>query len=454
MRVLLVTGLGGAGRSTVAAGVAVRAAGELGLRTLLLSADRSHGLSAALDHPVPAISPALSPAPTAQVAPGLHAARIDFAAHFRDQAADLQRRAGPALTAFGVTPLDAEELTELPGHDSLVLLRAIRDHASGQSRYLPPGGGPAIDFDLLVVDCPPVAETLSMLALPEQLRRYLSRLLPAERQAARALRPLLATLAGVPMPAEWLYSAAAWAEAELAAAQRFVQSPDTTFLLVVEAGAEAAEAVRGARAGLALYGHRLAAVVANRLVPSGSSDPWLAELSARQRESLETLRAECSAAGGGVPRSVPVYPVPHLGRPPRGIADLGFLAVPGEVLAAGRIPSPRGRANDPWMVTDRIAEDGELVWSLPLPGAHRADLDLIRRGDELVIDVGPYRRIVMLPSALRRCTVSGAALRAGTLRVRFAPDPALWPRSGNVKTAPSDPALIDPAHPAGADHHE
>jgi arsenite-transporting ATPase len=68
-----------------------------------------------------------------------------------------------------------------------------------------------------------------------------------------------------------------------------------------------------------------------------------------------------------------------------------------------------------------------LVWHIPLPGAERGDLDLLRRGDELVLGVAGHRRAVSLPSALRRCTVAGAALRDGELTVRFAPDPSLWP---------------------------
>ncbi|MYR58767.1 ArsA family ATPase, partial [Streptomyces sp. SID625] len=91
--------------------------------------------------------------------------------------------------------------------------------------------------------------------------------------------------------------------------------------------------------------------------------------------------------------------------------------------AAGAAPAPVE-----WPVEDRIADDGVLVWRIPLPGARRDELDLVRRGDELVLTAGGFRRIVALPSALRRCTVDGAALREDELRIRFAPDPALWPR--------------------------
>uniref|UniRef100_UPI003570EEBE ArsA family ATPase n=1 Tax=Streptomyces spinoverrucosus TaxID=284043 RepID=UPI003570EEBE len=53
----------------------------------------------------------------------------------------------------------------------------------------------------------------------------------------------------------------------------------------------------------------------------------------------------------------------------------------------------------------------------------------VRRGDDMVVTADRFRRVVPLPSALRRCTVAGAALREGELRIRFAPDPQLWPRT-------------------------
>ncbi|MBK3616390.1 ArsA family ATPase, partial [Streptomyces sp. MBT98] len=100
------------------------------------------------------------------------------------------------------------------------------------------------------------------------------------------------------------------------------------------------------------------------------------------------------------------------------------------------IPAPDdrtpGRAGAPWWTEEeQDADDGAstIAWCLPLPGAAKEDLRLVRRGDELLLTVGPFHRIVRIASALRRCTVSGAALADGVLRVRFTPDPALWPRT-------------------------
>ncbi|MEU7133900.1 ArsA-related P-loop ATPase [Streptomyces sp. NPDC046261] len=424
MRTVLVTGPGGAGRTTVAAATAL-AATRAGRRVLLLTCDRGHApdtvLAAAL--PTRGTDDGAPWAPPVEAAPGLWAARVAAGEHFGALARDLQDRGTSLLDLLGATPLDPEELTELPGAEPLAILAALRAaHADGR-------------WDLLVVDMPPAHETVRLLALPEQLRRYLRRLLPPERQAARALRPMLAQLARVPMPAQLLYDTVERWQQELAAVQEVIEAPGTTVRLVAEPGVLAAGALRTARAGLALQGCRIDSLVANRLLPHDSADPWLAGLADEQRTAHRALCEEFLADG------VTVRDVPHLGRSPRGPADLGELAAHAtlpredrEVHEGREVHETSGAHEEqvpaePWTVEDRLATDGMLVWRLPLPGADRDGLGLVRRGDELIVGVGPFRRVLPLPSALRRCTVSGAGLRDGALSVRFIPDPDLWPRT-------------------------
>ncbi|WP_405819483.1 ArsA-related P-loop ATPase [Streptomyces sp. NBC_00838] len=396
-RTVLVTGPGGAGRSTVAAATALAAA-RRGSRTLLLSADPA-GPGAVLGaRTAPAVEPA-------EVTPGLWAARVDPADYFRTEFLALQERAATALDMLGARRLDGEELTELPGSEQFALLQALRRASAG-------------DWDVLVVDLPPLRDALSVLALPERLRRLLGRLLPAERQAARALRPMMAQLAGVPMPAGWLYGAAASRDEELAAVQALIGAGTTTVRLVAEPGPAAGDALRVARDGLSLYGLRVDALVPNKVLPTDSSDAWLATLAAQQQKCLDEWGEEYGSAW-------PLRAVRHLGRDPRGLDDLDHLGDPGD---PGDL-ADAGPHGDPWWVEDRREEDGLLVWSLPLPGATKADVGLVRRGDELLLTVGPFHRIVPLEAALRRCTVSGAALTDGVLKVRFTPEPGLWPRT-------------------------
>ncbi|NUR01519.1 MAG: ArsA family ATPase [Streptomyces sp.] len=387
MRTILITGPGGSGRTTVAAATALAAARE-GARTLVLSGDRTDTLGAVL-------GAVTGPDPVA-VAPNLSAWRPDAAGGFRDDLSAFQERAAGVLDLLGASRLDAEEVTPLPGAEELNLLRALRDAALAEAH------------DLLVVDLPPTPQALALLALPEELRRYLRRLLPPERQAARALRPVLGRLAGVPMPSEWLYETAARWDTELGAVEAVLADRNTVVRLVAEPGPAGADAVHCAGLALALRGLRTDVLVANRVLPEANG--WLAGLVAQQRKVLEEWQEPYD-----------VRTVAHLGRDPRGTDDLAALAVPGTLDVNGTTSTVE------WPVTDRLADDGVLVWHLPLPGAIRDDLDLIRRGDELVVAAGQFRRIVPLPSVLRRCAVDGAALREGELRIRFVPDPDLWP---------------------------
>ncbi|MGP4113086.1 ArsA family ATPase [Streptomyces sp. 4N509B] len=399
-RVLLVTGPGGDGATTVAAATALAAARQ-GQTTLLLSAEPPARLATLLGEPPPAW-----PEEPARWGP-VDVARIDAGRVFRERLLGLQSHVTPALDALGAAPLDDDELTELPGSHALALHQTLRAaHAAGR-------------WELLVVDVAPVAEALRILALPEQLGRYLRRLLPPERLAARALRPILAQLAGVPLPGAGLLDAAGRLDAELAAARAIVTGPGTAVRLVIDPGSGRSLATtRAARAGLALHGLPLEAVTANRMIPATPGlDPWLSTLAERQWTALREF-----VDAVGVPRDR-VHSLPHLGRE-AGPAQLRHLAGMTEPPAAA------AHREEPALL-DRLTEDGLLVWRLPLPGSVRDELGLVRRGDELVVTTGPFRRVLPLPSALRRCTVAGAALEEdGTLAVRFRPDPAQWPADG------------------------
>ncbi|BFO20800.1 hypothetical protein SHKM778_71880 [Streptomyces sp. KM77-8] len=220
---------------------------------------------------------------------------------------------------------------------------------------------------------------------------------------------MLGRLAGVPMPAEWLYETAARLDLQLAAVEAVLADRDTVVRLVAEPGPAGADAVRTATLGLALRGLRTDALIANRVLPESDPDSWLAGPVAQQRKTLDEWR-----------QSYDVHPVAHLGRDPGAPTTSPPSPYPRPDRLrhrhlAGHRP-PRRRRRRPGLAH-------------PLPGARRDELDLVRRGDEIVVTAGPFRRTVPLPSALRRCTVAGAALRDGELRIRFRPDPALWPRT-------------------------
>ncbi|MFR9676708.1 ArsA family ATPase [Streptomyces sp. TR06-5] len=413
-RIVLVAGPGGAGRTTVAAATAL-SAGQRGGRTLLLTTEEAGVAECVLGTDVPAGRPA-------EVLPGLWAARTDPDAELLALADAMRRKAGALWEFTGAEPLDDDELVPLPGASAFALLRALGTAAASGA------------WETLVVDLPAVPEALHTLALPAQVRRLTDRLLPPQKQAARALRPMLAELAGVPMPSDALYAAADDFLGELTRVQALLESERTTVQYVVDPGPLTAGRFGTVRAALALHGLRLEAVVANRMLPTGTRDAWLAGLSGEQQAAVKALR--------GPERALPVREVPHLGRSPRGAEALTALAErAGLARLTDRAPAT-ARRNGP-VVEDRLATEGMLRLRLALPGARKEELGLVRRGDELLLSVGSHRRAVPLPSALRRCRVVGAAFERGELCVRLEPDPDLWPFRGGAR-GPGAPAASGP----------
>ncbi|HET7530158.1 MAG TPA: ArsA family ATPase [Mycobacteriales bacterium] len=396
MRVLLFTGKGGVGKTTTSAATAALAA-RRGLKTLVLSTDPAHSLSDALGVP-------LGPEPT-EVDTGLYGQQVDTQRAFETSWREVQHYLRDVLEQGGVDPLEAEELTVLPGAEEVLALLELRAQVAGGR------------WDVVVVDCAPTAETLRLLALPEALGWYMDRVFPVQRRVMPTLRPVLSHLVGVPMPPDRVFAAVERLHAELGEVRRLLTDPATTSVrLVLTPEAVVVAEARRTMTSLSLYGYRVDGVVANRVFPAGGDDPWRARWVAAQAEQLRGIAA--SFVG------LRVWQSPYLAAEPVGLPALAEFA---DGLYGADDPLDVGTTLEP-VAVERVSSD-EFVLSVALPHAERRDVDLVRKGDDLVLTVGAHRRVLALPSVLRRCVVDGAALRDGALRVRFRPDPDVWMRS-------------------------
>jgi arsenite-transporting ATPase len=391
--VLLFTGKGGVGKTTVAAAAAVHAA-SAGLKTLVLSTDPAHSLSDVIGRP-------LTGRPT-EVAASLFAQHVETRQRLDQAWGAIQRF---ALSLMDPTPVDvlvAEELTVLPGAEETAALLEVRDQVRS--------GG----WDVVVVDCAPTAETLRLLALPEALSRYLSRAASRERRAARALRPMLGRALALPTPPEEVFDAASQLCADLVDVRKILTGSSCSVRLVMTPESVVVAESRRALTTLSLYGYRVDGVVVNRLIPDGDVNGWQRTRLTAQAKVLD----EIGASFGQIPSVTAKLGAEE----PTGMQPLCDLAAElwgdatSEAYRPASLPEP--------LAVERTA-DG-FVLSFQLPFADRRDTDLMRRGDDLIVTIGQQRRIVALPGALRRCEVSGASMREGRLTVRFEPDPSQW----------------------------
>ena len=384
MRILLFTGKGGVGKSTVAASTSALAASR-GQRTLVLSTDAAHSLADAFGAPVGA-------EPT-EVAPLLFVQQVDAQRRFEQSWADIQGYLLSVLDVAGVDPVAAEELTVIPGAEEVLALLELRLHAlSGE-------------WDLIVVDCAPTAETLRLLALPEALGWYMQRVFPFERRVVKALKPVLTKAAGVPMPGDSVFDAIERLHGELEEVRALLAGPDASVRLVLTPETVVLAEARRSFTTLSLFGYRVDGVVANRVFPEGEGDAWRAGWVAAQTKVLEEV--EESFAGLQIWRSV------YRSGEPVGVDALRTLAT--EVYD-GTDPLAAPEGDGPLKVTRNAAG---AVLRLELPFVTKGEVDLARHGDELVVTVGSYRRLLSLPPGLARHRVTGARVDEGSLQVRF-----------------------------------
>jgi arsenite-transporting ATPase len=333
-----------------------------------------------------------------QVAPRLFVQQVDAQLRFEQSWAEIQGYLLSVLEVAGVDPVAAEELTVIPGAEEVLALLELRVHALSD------------EWDLVVVDCAPTAETLRLLALPEALGWYMTRVFPVERRVVRALRPVLSRAAGVPMPGDDVFGAVERLHAELDEVRALLTGPEATVRLVLTPEQVVLAEARRSYTTLSLFGYRVDGVVANRVFPVEDADPWRARWVAAQAGVLAEV--EDSFAGLQVWRSE------YRSSEPVGLEALGQLAA--HVYGDGD-PLVVPPAREPLRITRTT---GGAVLHLRLPFVARDDVDLARDGDDLVVTVGSYRRLLTLPAGLARHRVAGARVEDGELQVRFAAERA------------------------------
>ena len=385
MRVLLHTGKGGVGKTSLALATALAAA-EHGHRVFVLSTDAAHSLGDALARPV-------GPAPV-EVAERVTAREVAVLAELDRAWSEIQAWLATLLHERG-EDMVVEELLVFPGLEELVALRAVKDvEAAGE-------------WDVCVVDCAPTGSTLRMLRLPDVLRFFMENFFDVKRRAMRIVKPLadrvgigrLVAPDSVFEAFERLYRDVEDVRQILLDAER------TSARLVVNPARVVVDETRRSFAYLSLYGVVTDAVLVNRVLPSDAANGWFARWVERERREREAI-----ASSFPVPR----FEAPLLPREPIGVAALREL---GLATYGSEDPTRLLCRSRPIRLEKR---DGRTVLEIDLPHASRDEVDVAVHGADLLVRVRDAQRIVGLHDSVVGRAVESVRLADGVLEVVFA----------------------------------
>ena len=385
-RILVYTGKGGVGKTSVAAATALMSA-RRGARTIVLSTDIAHSLADAYGVP-------LGPEPS-QIEPNLWGQEPDVYFNIGRYWRTIQTYMAELFSWRGLDAVMAEEMTVLPGMDELGNLLWIADHVESGK------------YDVIVVDAAPTGETLRLLSLPEASRWWIERIAPIGRRVSRIGRPMLERMIGVPMPRDEVFAAAERLLSRLEQVHRLLADPEKASVRIVLA-LEKLSIVEAQRSFtyFHLFGYPSDLVVCNRVLPADlSSDGSFGGLRQAQQRYLPQVEAQYSP----VPvRTVPLFDREMIG--PERLVEIG------EALFGDADPTEFFYRGRPYRVTSDAS--GHLL-EVALPFTSREEVQLTRSGDEILLQVGGWRRSIVLPRALVDAPTTGAKMEAGILKIQF-----------------------------------
>jgi arsenite/tail-anchored protein-transporting ATPase len=385
MRIILFTGKGGVGKTTVASATALRIAASA-RKTLLMSTDPAHSVA-------DAFGIELGSEPT-EVGRNLWAEQIDPQQRLEENWREIQDHAVNVLQWAGLAEVEAEELSVIPGLDEIFSLADVKRHHDE---------GP---YDAVIVDCAPTGETLRLLSLPDIIQWYMEKIFPVERRIVGAIRPVAKRVTSLPLPDDDVYDAVKRFYNRLEGVRRVLTDPATTSVrLVVNPERMVIAEAQRTFTYLNLFGYRVDAIVANRLLPDEVSDPYFDRWKQLQQEHLATIDSSFS-------------PVPILRARLREQELVGtdLLSSLGDELYDETDAADVLFTDDPMAVTK---EGTAYMLTLRLPFARKEELELSAKGDELFIRVGPYRRTIMLPKVLASRELTSAKLTDDRLEITF-----------------------------------
>ena len=386
MRIILYLGKGGVGKTTVAAATALRSA-ELGYKTLVASTDIAHSLADSLNVPLEA--------QPIKVANNLWAQEISVVADIHNYWGTLQDYVSGMISGNGLSNVVADELSAFPGMDEIVSLLHINKQAKEQN------------FDRVIIDAAPTGETIRLLTMPDTFRWYAGHINKFESGVMKAIRPFAGRL--LQGPAELLESLNKLDAATAELRETLSDPKISSYRVVLQPEKMVMREAERAVSYLGLFNYPVDGVIVNRILPESAAEGDFY----RKRRDIQGKYLELIDNNF---RPLPIFRAPYYAEEVVGMEALSRLASdcfgdadPGDVFYNGILQE----------IIEK--EDGGYRLRLPIPFVETDNVKLRKRGDEMFITIGNFKREMILPTVLAKRKAAGGWLRDGMLEIDFKP---------------------------------
>jgi arsenite-transporting ATPase len=384
-RIILYTGKGGVGKTTVAAATAIQAA-KRGYKTLVVSTDAAHSLRDAFDKE-------LGPEPV-NVMKNLDAQEIDVYYSVDKYWGKLTGYIQSLFSWMNVDDIMAEEFSVFPGMEEVSSFLWVYNHYQEN------------EYDVIIVDSAPTGETLKLLSLPDVARWWLVKVFPIERKVLKVVRPAVKVLSDMPLPEEDTYEAIEQLFEKLNSIHKVFSDPEITSIrLVLNLEKMVIKETQRAYTYLNLYGYPVDSAIVNRTMPKELDHPYFKEWKKFQSEYREQIHELFS--------SIPIHEASLSSKEVLGTDALREF---GDALFSGKDPVKVLSKGKPYEI---IKEGDTYSLVMPLPFVSKEEVKLHQVGDELTIQIENQRRNIFLPKFLAKLNVNNANLEGGVLKVNF-----------------------------------
>jgi arsenite/tail-anchored protein-transporting ATPase len=391
MRILLFSGKGGVGKTSLAAATGVRLA-ELNYRTLVMSIDPAHSLADSFD-----IGTDLFHTQTSDpfaINDRLSIFELNIQKEIKRHWQEISSYVTSVLRTTGISGVEAEELAILPGMEELSAMMYINEYRREQR------------YDVIVLDAAPTAESMRFVSMPTTLDWYMKHIFPFQRTLLKAVRPIANRVAPFELPTDSYFANIRKLFERLEGVDDLMEDPYTTSVrLVTNPEKMVLRETQRAFVYFSLHGLTVDSVIANRLLPTEVKDSWFSEWHVSQEKVLKEIEEYFAP--------VPVRRVPLFAREVLGKQRLEELA---QVLYHDQDPAAVTRTEKPYTFEK---SNGMYEIRLLLPFAAKGEVALFKKGDELVVEIGTLRRHIGLPRSMATMVPSRAKLDNQVLRVEM-----------------------------------